>query len=90
MYCIHVKDLSSTDDRGYVQVALRRGGRSNTGGLVCKTHVQRITVDIAVHGHRADAHLFASPDNSARDLAAIGNQDLAKWSAAGHNKCPNS
>jgi len=38
--------------------------------------VQRITIDVAVHGDGLDAHLFAGPDNATRNLAAICDQDL--------------
>ncbi len=44
--------------------------------------MQRITIDFAVHSDGADAHLFACPDDPTRNLAAIGDQDLAKASYA--------
>src|SRR5207249_6634363 len=50
--------------------------------LVSETHVKRVSIHVAVHSHRADAHLFAGPDDSAGNLAAIGDQDLAEGSRA--------
>jgi hypothetical protein len=48
--------------------------------------VQRIAIDIAVHRDGTNAHLFASPDNPAGNLAAISDQNLAKWSGGGSHK----
>jgi hypothetical protein len=39
-----------------------------------------------VHGDGANTHLFTRPDNSAGNLAAVGDQNLAKSSwAVVHN-----
>ena len=55
-------------------------------GLIGQPHVQRIAIDIAVHGHCLDAHLFARPNDPAGNLAPIGDQNLAKFACAGtHN-----
>src|SRR5258707_12741926 len=83
---VNVEYFGRADDRGNVEVALGRRRGPDAGRLVGKAHVQRISVNVAVHGDGADTHLFAGPDNSAGDLAAVGDQDLAKSSwAVVHN-----
>jgi hypothetical protein len=42
--------------------------------------VQRVAIDIAMHGDRADAHFLTRPDNPAGNLAAIRDQDLLEFS----------
>jgi hypothetical protein len=37
--------------------------------------VERIAIDIAVDGDRADAEVVAGANDAKRDLAAIGNED---------------
>src|SRR6266446_129448 len=83
---VNVEDFGSADDRGNVEVALGRRRGPDAGRLVGKAHVQRISINVAVHRDGADTHLFARPDNSAGDLAAVGDQNLAKSSwAVVHN-----
>src|SRR6266478_5003417 len=48
--------------------------------------MQRVAIDVAMHGYRANTHLFAGPDYPAGNLAAIGDQDLAKWSGSGSHR----
>jgi hypothetical protein len=43
-----------------------------------------------MHGDRLDAHLLARPDNTARDLAAIGDQDFTKLTRTSHKKAFSS
>jgi len=52
--------------------------------------VQRVAIDVTVDGHRANAHLFAGPDDSAGDLAAISDQDLAEPSWTVSHKLINN
>jgi hypothetical protein len=52
--------------------------------------VQRVAIDVAVDGHRANAHLFAGPDDSAGDLATISDQDLAEPSWTVSHKLINN
>src|SRR4051812_23477688 len=42
-----------------------------------------------MYGDRLDAHLLACPDNAARNLAAIGDQDFPKFACHSHTKVPN-
>src|SRR5215470_643906 len=73
---IDVEDLGSADDGGNVEIALRGRRWSNARGFVGETNVERIAIDVAVHGDRLDAHLLAGPDDATGNLAAIGDQDL--------------
>ncbi len=77
---INVGDFGGGDDRGDVQVALRRGGGADADGLVGEAHVQRVAVGGRMHRDRLDAHLLARPDDAARDLAAVRDQDFAESS----------
>ena len=45
--------------------------------------VQRVAVELGVHGHSCDPELLAGAHDSDRDLAAVGDQDLREH-AAGH------
>ncbi len=51
-------------------------------GLVRQPDKERVGIRIRVHGHRLDAHALGRPDDAARNLAAICNEDLVKglWS----------
>src|SRR5438309_5133471 len=82
MDSININNLGGANSRGNVQITLRRRCGPDTRGLVGETHVQRVAIHVAVHSHRADAHLFAGPDDSAGNLAAIGDQDFAEGSRA--------
>src|SRR5258708_3325038 len=83
---VNVEDFGSADDRGNVEVALGRRRGPDAGRFVGKANVERISVNVAVHGDGADTHLFAGPDNSAGDLATVGDQNLTKSSwAVVHN-----
>ena len=46
--------------------------------LVRERHVLRLAVGLGVNRDRRDAHLARRADHPARDLAAIGDQDLAE------------
>ena len=82
MNSVHIKNLGGANNRGNVQITLGRRCGADAGSLVSETHVKRVAIHVAVHGDRADAHLFAGPDDSAGNLAAIGNQDFAEGSRA--------
>jgi len=42
--------------------------------------VKRISINVAVHRDRLDAHLFARPNYATGNLAAVGDQDFFKLS----------
>jgi hypothetical protein len=46
--------------------------------LIRHLHMQRLTIGIRVDGDSANPHLARSFDNTAGDLAPIGDQDLVE------------
>jgi hypothetical protein len=40
--------------------------------------MHRVAVSGGMHGHGFDAHFLAGPDDTKRDFAAIGDQNLGK------------
>ena len=75
-------DLGRGDDARDVQVALARRRRPDADLLVGEAHVQRLAVGLGVDGDGADAELLAGADDPQRDLAAVGDQDLAEHVSA--------
>ena len=73
---VDVKNFGSTDDGGDIQVALRRRCRTDAGRLISKADVKRIAIDVAMDRDGTNAHLLAGPDNTAGNLAAVGDQYL--------------
>ena len=69
-------DLAGGDDRGDVQIALRRRRRADADAFVGKTNVHGLGVGLGVDGDRGDAHLLARAVNAQRDLAAVGDEDF--------------
>ena len=61
-----------------VEVALGRGLTAEGVGLVGEADVQRVAVEIGVHGHGGDAQLLAGTDDTDSDLAPVGDQDLGE------------
>src|SRR5262249_15418355 len=51
--------------------------------LVGHEHVERLAVRLRVHGDGGDAELAAGPDDTHRDLAAVGDEDFLE--GRGHN-----
>ena len=70
--------LDDVEDRGGVEVALGRRLAAEGVGLVGEADVQRVAVELGVHGHRGDAQLLAGADDTDGDLAAVGDQDLGE------------
>ena len=69
-------DQRGRHDRRDVQVALARRGGTDADGFVREVHRQAVRIGLAVHEHGLDAELATRADDSQRDLAAIGDQDL--------------
>jgi hypothetical protein len=63
------------DDPRGVEVALARRRGSDRIRGIGRPDVQRVAVDIAVDGGRADAEVVTGADDAERDLAAIGDED---------------
>ena len=73
---VHVSNFGGADYGGNVEITLGQLRRSNADGFIGKTHMQRISVGIAVDRHRADAELLAGANDPQSDFTTIGNQDL--------------
>ena len=69
--------LGHRDDVVALQVALARRRRSDPHGFVGLAHVGRVRIGIGVDRDRPDPEFLAGADHAERDLAAIGDQDLA-------------
>src|SRR5712664_1957130 len=67
--------LGDFDDPCCVEIALARRRGADRVRRVGSAHVQRVAIDIAVHGDRADAEVVAGANDAKRDLAAIGDED---------------
>src|SRR5262249_48444765 len=76
MNSINVKDLRRANDCGNIQVTLRGRSWSNTSGLIGKTHVQGISIHVAMHSDCLDTHFLTRPDNATGNFAAVGYQYL--------------
>ena len=70
------------------QVRLARGGRPDGQRLVGEPHVQGRPVLFREDGHRANPHLAAGADHAHRDLAAVGDEDLAERAHAHRGMFP--
>ena len=66
------------DQRAGVQVALKRGGRTDPDRLVGLEHVPGAGVRVAVHRDAGDAERAQRADDADGDLAAVGDQNLAE------------
>ena len=66
-----------------VEVAL--GGRraAEQVGLVGAPDVQRVAIDLGVHGDRRHAELLQRADHADRDLSAVGDEDLREHGGRG-------
>ena len=59
------------------QVGLGRGVAAEGVRLVGQPRVQGVAVGVGVDGHAAEAGVAAGPDDADRDLAPVGDQNLA-------------
>ena len=80
---LRVGDFGRADDRGNVQVALRRRRRADAYRLVGKPHVFGIRVGFRVDDDGLDGQLAARTLDAQRDFAAIGDQHLVEQLSGG-------
>jgi hypothetical protein len=66
------------DDRFDVEVAVLGRRRTYQQGFVGERDMQRIAVGVGEHRHGPKAHAFGRADDPARDLAAVGDQELVE------------
>src|SRR5439155_16347397 len=79
---LRAADECGRDDRGDVQIRVARRGGADADGLVRQMHGQAVCVGLAVHDDRLDPKLAARADDSERDLAAVGDEDLIEGQEA--------
>jgi hypothetical protein len=84
---IGAQALGHLDEAVAQQVGLRRGRRADAHGLVGREHEGRAGVRVGVHGHRGDAQVAAGADDAQRDLAAVGDEQLADGPHSGMLPC---
>ncbi|OQC35440.1 MAG: hypothetical protein BWX64_02454 [Acidobacteria bacterium ADurb.Bin051] len=87
---VRAGDLRRRDQRRDVEVALRRGGRADADVLVGVGDVERVAVGGRVDRHGRNPQLAAGVDDPQRDLAAVGDQDLAEHRPAQVSRSPKS
>ena len=71
-----VGDLGRADNGRHVQIAVQRGGRTDTDRFVGQQHMLEVAVRFGVHRDRLDAQLATGAQDPERDLAPVGDQDL--------------
>jgi hypothetical protein len=84
---LRVGHFGRRDDRGHVEITRRGWRRTDADGLVGEAHVLRLAVGFGVDDDGANAELAARALDSKRDLATVGDQDLAEQliRVAGHD-----
>src|SRR6202035_4127009 len=66
------------DDRLNAEIGLRRQRLADADGLIRVAHMQRIAVRVRIDRDHAIAEAARGPHDPQRDLAAIGDQDVAE------------
>ena len=78
---VGVRLLDDLEQLVDVEIALGGGPRPEQIRLVSPLDVDRVAVELGVDGDSGDAELLARADDSYRDLAAVGDQDLREHAA---------
>ena len=73
-----------------VEIALRGRAGPEQIGLVSPFDVDRVAIELGVDRDRRDTELFARADDSDRDLATVGDQDLREHAAGTLHRVPGS
>ncbi len=73
--------LRREQDQLGLEIALRRGRRPEPNRFVGHPHMRRARIGIRIDRDRGDPHLLGGAHHPARDLAAIGDQDLLEHQA---------
>ena len=73
--------FGGVDDAIDAEIAFGRCRRPDVRGLVGAPYVERGAVGVGIDRDAGDVHLPQRADNADCDLAAIGDQDLAKHEA---------
>ncbi|MGY3295265.1 hypothetical protein ACVWWP_008332 [Bradyrhizobium sp. LM3.6] len=75
MHCIRAAGFCGRNDRGDVEIGLRRQGFADVHGLVRLPHMERVAIRIRIDRDDAEAELPRASHHPQRDLAAIGDQN---------------
>jgi hypothetical protein len=70
--------LRHVDDAIGAQIAFGRGGRADAPGFIGQPHVTRLRVGLRIDRDRANAEPATGPHDTARNFAAIGDQNLGE------------
>ena len=82
MHRLRAARLAGRDDLVDRQVRVPARRRADQDRLVRQLDMQRIPIGLGVDGNRRDAHAARRLDDTAGDLAAIGDQDLLEHQCA--------
>ncbi len=80
-----VSDFRGADDRRHVEITGVRRRRTDANGLVGEQNVFEAVVGRGVHGDGLNAQLAAGAQDSQRDLAAVGDNDLLEHSQGAYS-----
>src|SRR5262249_51256778 len=78
--------LAGFDDRHDREIRLSRRRRADRDRFVGLLDVQRLGVGFGIDRHGLDAHAARGADHAARDLAAIGDEDLLEHVFSGASR----
>ena len=70
---ICIGNLGGGDNGGDIQIALCRGGGTDTHGFIGKFDVEAVFVGFGVDGNGGNAHFTAGPQHPQCDFAAVGD-----------------
>ena len=76
MHAIGAALANRVQDGIGVEVTLCSGLATEGIGLVGKSHMQGIAIELGIYGNRRDSHFSGGADDSDGDFASIGYQDF--------------
>jgi hypothetical protein len=79
--CIDAMPAGGLENTINSEIAFARGRRSDMSGFISQANMKSLSIGVRVHGDAADAELAKCTYQTDCDLAAIGDEDLAKQSA---------
>src|SRR5213082_2213783 len=86
MHCVTIRPAGHVHQFVDTKVTFARRSGTNRIGLVCKPHMQRVSVHFTKHGDGSDAQLTTGPKDAHGDFAAIRNQDFLEHRKAEREK----
>ena len=84
---LRTRTSSNVEDQITAEIGFCSRGRPQAIRLVRFKDMKRSTVRVRIDGNRMDAKLTTAPQDAERDLATIGDQNLANsYSSVRHGK----